>query len=130
MKIVDKILETALADENKKEIRGNHGWEDKEFESQMKAVGWQDGQSWCAYWIEKVWRQAYKELGTDVDGALGRLFSANAVQTYYNFWNSEFITSDEPIDGSLVLWKKDEKWKSCFCRNYTMDARTCRFSNR
>lgn len=103
MRINDRIVEIALEDEFQKEVKGNHGWKDQEFDCLMKATGWQDGQAWCAYWAEKVWRQVYS---SEVDMVIGRLFSANAVATFNNFWDSTFETSNRPVDGAVVIWQK------------------------
>ena len=101
--INDKIVQAALLDEGKEEFKGNHGWKDKGFDAQMKATGWQDGQAWCAYWAEKVWCQCYDP---DTVNVLKRLFSANAVATFNNFWDSNFVTSDDPVEGAVVIWQK------------------------
>lgn len=105
MSIRDRILEAAISDEGMTEVKGNQGWLDKEFECQMRATGWMDGQAWCAYWAEKIWCEVYPD---DIDRIIGRLFSANAVATYMNFKSSKFTTSNKPVVGAVVIWQKIE----------------------
>jgi hypothetical protein len=109
--INNKIVQAALADEGKEEIKGNHGWVDKDFDLQMKLTGWQDGQAWCAYWAEKIWTQVYDEPTGKI---LRRLFSANAVHTFNSFWDSTFVTSNEPVEGAVVIWQKVKDGQPCF----------------
>lgn len=104
MHINEKIVQAALSDEGKQEIKGNHGWVDKDFDLRMRATGWQDGQAWCAYWCEKIWTQVYSP---DAQKILRSLFSANAVATYNAFWDSPlFPTSEEPVEGAVAIWQK------------------------
>lgn len=105
MTISEEIVKAALADHGQQEIKGNHGWKDPKFDALMRTTGWQDGQAWCSYWAEKVWRQVYSHRDPNTDNVIGRLFSANAVQTFDNFWNSVFPTSNDPIEGAVVIWK-------------------------
>lgn len=102
MSIANRIVEAALANEGMKEEKGNHGWKDKEFDLEMRTTGWQDGQAWCAYWAEKIWCEVYD---SDTERILRRLFSANAVHTYNSFWQSNFITNKEPVEGAVVIWQ-------------------------
>lgn len=106
MSIQHDIVQAALLDEGQTEKRGNHGWVDKDFDMLMKTTGWLDGQAWCSYWAEKIWRQIYSKKNPELEKVIARLFSANAVQTYNNFFDSVFPTSDEPMDGAVVIWQK------------------------
>ena len=105
-KIQKAILTEAWADEGKKEVKGNQGWEDPDFQIQMEATGWELGQSWCAYFAEKVWTNAFRGVKPEMVKLLTRLFSANAVATYRNFEQSKFKTSEEAIPGAVVIWEK------------------------
>lgn len=89
------------------EISGNKGFENKEFEELMTAVGWRKDQAWCAYFTELVWKEAYNNIFNDpnINKSLDILFSAGAVATFNNFRRSEFFTSDTPCIGSLVIWQ-------------------------
>ena len=100
--INEKIVQAALADEGLQEVKGNHGWKDKDFDLQMRSTGWSDGQAWCAYWAEKIWCEVFDN---DTEKVLRRIFSANAVRTYENFWSTNFIRSKEPVEGAVVIWQ-------------------------
>lgn len=94
-----------------KELGNNEGFEHKFFkrfnmlfEELMFAVGWKEGHAWCAYFAELVWKLAYRQDSTMVD-RLGELFSANAVQTWKNFSNSEFDCSKIPAPGDVLIYQ-------------------------
>ena len=114
MTINEEIVKAALADQGQKEIKGNHGWKDPNFDALMRTTGWQDGQSWCAYWAEKIWRQVYSRRDPKMEQVIARLFSANAVQTYNSFFASSFITSDTPVEGAVVIWQHMKKGRPSF----------------
>jgi len=88
-----------------KEIKGNMGFLDKEFQEYMKTVGWEKGHAWCAYFTELVWKLAYAMIDSTQVTKLDKLFSANVMQSWANFQNSlEFKTDQTPEIGSLVVW--------------------------
>lgn len=80
---------------------GNMGFNDSEFESKMKAVGFQPTHAWCAYFTELVFKEAYPEKAKELD----KLFSASAVQTFRNFKNALYPVSNVPKKGNLVIWQ-------------------------
>jgi len=102
MKLNDKIVENALKDEGQEEVKGNHGWKDKDFELLMKSTGWQDGNAWCAFWVEKIWKQSFP---SDHEKILSSLFSGNAAATFEAFFMAG-MTSNEPIEGAIAIWQK------------------------
>jgi hypothetical protein len=106
MKVDDKIVEVALSYEGEKELKGNSGWENKALEDKMVISGWQHGQAWCSYLAEVVWCEAFEAIEPLLLPSIRKLFSANAVKTYENFWGSNFITNEEPVKGALVIWQK------------------------
>lgn len=85
----------------KTEISGNNGFHDPDFESKMKLVGWKQGEAWCAYFTEMVFKEAFPEKVAD----LNRLFSASAVQTYQNFVANGYVGKSIPQAGDLVIWR-------------------------
>lgn len=48
-----------------KEISGNKGWKNKDFEKKMKKMGWTSGQAWCMYFVKLVIHEAYLLIGND-----------------------------------------------------------------
>lgn len=83
------------------EIKGNMGFKDPCFEEKMKAVGFQDGHAWCAYFTELVFKEAYPEKFDELD----KLFSASAVQTFKNFQKASYLIGNVPQKDSLVIWQ-------------------------
>lgn len=106
MNINDIIAEKALSRMNYREIRGNDGFDDREFQLEMEMTGWQLGQSWCSYFAESVWSKGYAEYNSLMVNVIRKLFSANAVATWNNFSDSQFVTNDEPVRGAVVIWMK------------------------
>jgi len=112
MTINETIVYTARKYLGQQEIRGNLGFKDTVFEELMEQVGWQTGQAWCAYFAELVWKQAYSNYNKTMVKTLDRLFSAGAVKTYNNFFNSdEFEVDRVSTPGCVVIWQyyKDNK---------------------
>ena len=73
-----------------KKLYNNAGFVDASFEATMKAVGWGNGQAWCAYYVKLVYMQLYsfdrewlsKYIG---GGAMDNLYivkNRNAVKDY------------------------------------------------
>lgn len=107
MNISDIIVRNAHRDLGQKEIRGNQGWIDPDFEAEMRLTGWELGQAWCSYWAEKTWVQSYLMYSSIYVRTLQRLFSANAVQTFENFkYLSRFKTDLTPSLGALAVYEK------------------------
>lgn len=101
-----KITDIALSFIGEQEIRGNKGFKNDRFEKLMEDVGWQMGQSWCAYFCEMVWKLAYEEINPEQIPLLDDLFSAGAVATYNNFNDSDlFLVNKTPAEGAVVIWQ-------------------------
>ena len=126
MKIYEAIIQTAYKYLGEKEIPDNRGWYNKALEAVFKSVGWRYGQHWCAYTMELVWREAYKQYFKDnsnftilhgidlantqkclyVDERLTKLCSGNSQKTFRNFEKSDiFETGKVPSLGAAVIWK-------------------------
>lgn len=90
-----------------KEVGANNsGFNDKEFEQRIEAVGWNHGQAWCAYFAELVWREAYSKFDTTIANRIGTLFSSGAVSTYQHFEKADdFTVQQTPIVGAVVIWQ-------------------------
>jgi hypothetical protein len=96
-----KQIEIAKKYVGMKEIRGNMGFHDADFDKKMRDVGFQDGHAWCAYAAELVFKEAFPERFDEFD----KLFSASAVQTFKNFEAADYTISDKPVEGALVIWQ-------------------------
>ena len=103
------IIEKALKCLGETETPNNSGFVDKAFEAAMKSTGWQKGESWCCYFTELIWKEAY--AGNDfILKELDRLFSASATKTYSNFRQSGFKVSPDPVPGALILFQHGHTW--------------------
>lgn len=60
----------------------------------LKDAGHKDGEAWCAYFMEAVFVETYRDL-----------FSASTVQTFDNFKKAGYEISDTPKVGWLVIWQ-------------------------
>jgi hypothetical protein len=104
------VIATAEKYLGQTEIAGNKGWVDKAFEKRMKAVGWAVGHSWCAYFTELVWKEAY--AGHKVAPTFDKLFSASATATYANFSASSLYKVGKlPAPGALAVWRLGTGWQ-------------------
>ncbi len=118
-RVADKIVYYAKLFEGIKEKGNNQGWKDvffptlgKTFEELMVEVGWESSHAWCAYFTELVWKLAYKHYDHPLYYKLENLFSASVMNTYYNFKRSDFVCSNTPQVGSLVIWNLYKNGKS------------------
>lgn len=102
-----KVVQIAEKYIGQTEKPGNAGFNNAEFEAKMKAVGFEKGHAWCAYFAELVFKEAYPEKAKE----LNKLFSASAVKTLENFRNADYLINELPREGSLVIWQlmKDGK---------------------
>lgn len=105
------IAETALKYVGQREILSNKGFIDPDFQSKIKATGWQKGEAWCAYFGEMVLREAYANDPVLLSEVV-KLFSASAVKTWYNFDASDWKTVDAngknnriPVVGAVAIWR-------------------------
>ena len=109
--ISDKIIATAKSYIGETELTNNSGWIDKAFQQKMVDVGWKNGDSWCAFTCELIWKEAYGK-GSPIFPRLDRLFSSSATATAANFIASnDFKTGKIPQPGALVLWRHGNGWQ-------------------
>lgn len=106
MNIAEIIVNEAEAKIGFKEIKGNQGFANQEFEDEMIAIGFEDGNSWCALFGEYVWKRSYQQYDATYNDELDTLFSKVAVTTYYNFRRAKWDISKKPSVGALVIWQK------------------------
>ena|SRR5688572_23979239 len=96
------LIDVAKKDLGKKEKPGNTGFEDKELEKSMKAVGWNPGWAWCSSIQEKWIWEAFPHLKEVVQG----YFVPSAVATFRNLKNAGYPVSMKPTVGALVYWQR------------------------
>lgn len=111
MNINDLIVATARKYIGITEKKANSGFNDAKFEERMKKNGWLSGQSWCAYFSELVYKEAYAaypEILKEID----KLCSGSATETYKKFdLNPNWEVSQIPVPGALAVWRHGIGWK-------------------
>lgn len=112
MTLAEKIVAVATSYIGQKEIAGNKGFQNAAFQKKMIDCGWQMSQSWCAYFTELVWKEAF---GTKhpLYKSLDRLFSPSATATFANFKGhpTSFATGAKPKVGALAVWRYGNGWQ-------------------
>lgn len=101
------IVDTSTNYIGQKEIIGNLGFIDVEFQQKMEAVGWESKEAWCSYFAELVWREAYAQLNSEIEAKIRPLFNKSAVTTYNNFRRSEFAqyVTKKAEPGSVAIFR-------------------------
>lgn len=108
--IQDKIIAVAKSYIGKTEKPNNSGFNDAEFEKRMAATGWSKGLSWCSYFCELVWCEAYKGYGV-LDEVI-KNFDGSATATYKKFdLDPTWEVTDVPTVGSLAVWRYGNGWQ-------------------
>lgn len=111
MTINEKILSVAKKYIGKRELTGNSGFVDADFEKRMSQVGWSKSMAWCSFFAELVWKEAHQD-NLEMVKLIDKLFSASATATYKNFNESGlFVVSKTPVIGSLAVWRYGTNWK-------------------
>jgi len=103
---MNKVVETSLKYVGEKELNGNVFDPNSDFGKKLHSVGQKDGESWCAYFTEMVFKEAFPAKAAELD----KLFSASAVQTFKNFTHpikgKGYSQNHIPAVGNLVIWQK------------------------
>lgn len=108
---MQNIADIALSYMGKREVPGNMGFTDKEFEAKMKAVGFVKSYAWCALFAELVWTEAFAG-DTHALAKIKELFSASATKTYKNFdIDKTFKVSQNPEIGAIAIWRHGNGWQ-------------------
>lgn len=108
--INNTIASIAASYVGEREVPGNMGFTNKQFEKKMIDVGFIKSYSWCALFAELVWSEAYK--GTQWLAVIKALFSASATTTYKNFdIDKRFEVSQVPQIGAVVIWRHGSGWQ-------------------
>lgn len=101
-----QVLKVAIHYLGEKEITGNMGFVDKDFEKRMIDVGFQKTYAWCSLFMELC----VKEGNPEFYAAHEKLFSASATTTYKNFDIAK-LTVKEPQIGCGVIWRFGNGWE-------------------
>lgn len=96
------------------ETKANKDWarlvagvveDDDELEKVLKTAGWQPGWSYCAAFVEAVWRLAYKEVEApkELQDLISNRLNPSVIKSYDNF--KDRITQT-PEPGSIFFMQK------------------------
>jgi hypothetical protein len=86
-----------------REIIGNSGFNNEEFESLMEEVGWDAGDPWCVYFVKLVWYNMAPEW---LKAKILSKVSGSSVQTWENLKNDDsFVISAVPKAGDMAIWR-------------------------
>lgn len=89
-----------------KEVSGrDSAFTDKNFESELKKLGWHPGWQWCMMYTKYVWSKWLK--GSRREKAM-KLISANSQITWANFrkdTSGYFELSSKPKKGAIAIWQ-------------------------
>lgn len=97
MKNNQQIVDLALKYVGQKEINGNKGFLNPDFEKEMIANGWYKGAPWCAFFTKLIWSKANQIV---------KYMNGGAVSTYKALDNSdEYKVTATPQIGALVIWR-------------------------
>lgn len=87
--------------ETKENGKGNAGFVNQAFLTEMIEEGWQKFWAWCCVLQRVVYVNSYPEHTT----LLRKLFSPSVLTTLNNFRNAGFIVGTKPVIDSLAVWQ-------------------------
>ncbi|SMO48090.1 CHAP domain-containing protein [Solitalea koreensis] len=111
MKASDLIVAIATQYLGKTEKPNNSGFNDATFEKKMKAVGWREGEAWCSYLVELIWKEAF-EARPDLVEAINKAASGSATATFRQFDVANvFEVGQKPKPGAIAIWRYGNGWQ-------------------
>lgn len=90
-----------------KEILGNKGFQDKEFQSEMIEEGFQKGYAWCMLFCRVVYVNCYPEKIKE----LRKLFVPGVLNTYRNCKDAAYPIGELPQIDSMAIWAQVKEGK-------------------
>lgn len=99
---VERIIELCRRYYGESELPGNVFTNKTEFGRLLHAAGQEDGQPWCAYAAEVIFKLTYPERYEELD----KLFSASATKTYDNFVDAGYEPTMIPEPGALMIMQR------------------------
>lgn len=112
---MNDIVSIATRYVGEKEKPNNSGFWNQRLEEEISKAGWHKGDSWCCFFAEMIWREAYADR-PEVLSVIGQLFSGLSTATFSNFKRHEqamesigkepfFHVSANPVPGAVVIFK-------------------------
>jgi hypothetical protein len=96
------LISKAKAYIGQKEISGNAGFIDKEFENKLRFIGWQPPMAWCAAFAKRC---VYEAATMDEWKRIGEHMNMSALGTYNSLKAAGCKISQVPVVGSLAVWQ-------------------------
>ncbi len=103
--VLDRIVSYAESWQGVKEIPGNMGWENEEFQNLLEQAGWEKGQAWCLFFVKAIY---YKVFGPiDFGTLIEENFTGSATQTFANCKeNPRFqTTTKNEVAGAVAIFR-------------------------
>lgn len=91
---MNKIVEIARGYIGQKEISGNKGFVDKQFDKDMRSIGFYTGAPWCGFFAILVYTKAKKNVKLLSSSSKYLIEKATKAKN----WHAE------PIPGAVVVW--------------------------
>lgn len=90
-----------------KEIKGNAGFIDPAFQTEMVEEGFQKGYAWCMLFARVVYVNCYPEKAIE----LRKLFVPGVLNTFRNLQAAAYPIGNLPQIDSLVVWRQMKNGK-------------------
>ncbi|WP_080057166.1 CHAP domain-containing protein [Spirosoma aerolatum] len=104
--LIPKVVEVAKRFIGEKETGNNAGFADLAFQKEMQTSGFMRGMSWCALFVETVFRIALlEEKRPALWKNIENLFSASAIETLTRFKEKGYTVRQTPQVGDLAIWR-------------------------
>lgn len=97
-----KIVELAKKYLGEKEISGNNGFQNKEFDSLMRKYGFKNGDAWCLHFV----RMIYRESGYHTRNISPSAVSSMKLATKSGNWHAE------PVLGAVAIFRTFKNGKA------------------
>lgn len=91
-----------------RELPSNKFTDDTDLGRKLHEAGQQDGQAWCAAFVEVCLKDAFPDRVDEWN----KLCSLSAVQTFKNFSGAAYTTGHLPAVGWLVVWQQYKDGKA------------------
>lgn len=118
MTTADEIVQMAqhYSEQNITEIEPNKGWTDPAYEADMKAIGWEKGDEWCAASAILDWKKGYAAKPA-IWAIAKKLVSLNSQQMACNFHADPVWPTSTHIPklGAMVIWQEGNSAVSGHC---------------
>ena len=98
-----RVKAFAKAMVGQKEVSGNMGFQNEQFERLMKEVGWNEGDQWCVYFAKLTW---YEKAPEWLKPKIKKSISGSSQTTWENVSKDPaFVVSKMPKVGDMVIWQ-------------------------